>query len=1423
MINLEAGTTQKPKPMALLSLVILIGSVVPLALFLLIIEGAGAEGETWQYVDLVWMSKLHLLLGAGLLFLAVTTAILAITHYFIKRELAIPLFGGALAINGVLEAVHGALVSDFVVPVLAFGSWWALQTFSAISLLTAMALYSISRFSTHENDKKILVISLTVGLLLLAISIVQVWQPHWLVSYLQTDSLSAILVSYVPLQLWLFAGIVVYPLFYNQVPNFVISAIFIGVIPQAAAEIYILARSEYLYDGQFLVAHLLRALGFVIPWAALSLDFIRAYREDAENTSRLDAARDTLSVQAKQLVQANKSLESHIAERQVIEEELRHRLMVEEMLASISRLFVLEPTPNLAEVLRYLGEVFGAEIGYLLVMDPQTQKESLHCWHNNIEYLDQNDRYLSLYMEDEWLNLLKAGQHILVTDAQTVPSGSYLESLCKFRRARSLVLVPIMRNEHNYAGFIEYDSLSGGHRWTERDAQVVRVVAEYIASYFDRKTAYQALENSERRFRQLTEATFEGILIHQKRKIIEVNPALAEMFGYRVAELEGTSILELIAPKSISEVEQMTATTHWNPMDIFGVRKDGSQFLCEISAKEIDYRGETVQVVVVRDITEHRDAIQDLAFSEARFRSFIESSNDVVTVLTESGEIAYQSPTEGYLSAADDSYGSEHFLSYVDPEDREIAATALQKFWRGETQTKRFEVRFMKANGEHAYMESMLSWIEFRDQKACLINSRDVTHRKLYEQNITESESRHRALVEAIPDAMIRVDDSGTILDFEIPEEDILSERLDESVFNQKVWEVLPELNQQRFTQLLHTLLTKQEPKIYDITINTDQGISYREVRMNPVEPNQTLVLLRDTTETRRAIEALRESEERYALAALGANDGLWDWDVPAEQIYFSPRWWTILGCDAHEMDNSVDAWFSRVHPEDLPSLKQALFVEQRGVLTHIETEFRMFHSDGSIRWILCRGIAVSDSEGNLKRLAGSQTDITDRKSAEEQLLHDAFHDSLTSLPNRALMVDHLENAVERAKRHKDYRFAVLFLDLDSFKVVNDSLGHLAGDQLLIKIARRLESCVRPGDTVARLGGDEFTVLLDYIHDFDEAEVVAERIRAALERPFNLDGQNVFSSASMGIAQSSAEYESAEDILRDADTAMYQAKYKGRGQREVFEKDMHTTAVELLQLETDLRLAVERNEFVLHYQPILDIENRTVLGFEALVRWNHPKRGLLSPTDFIPTAEETGLIVPIGRWVLMEGCKHLKEWQNENPDIYLSVNMSSQQLLEEQIYEDVNHALTRTGINPNTLKIEITESLLVNNEETTKSLLQRITELGVNLYIDDFGTGYSSLSYLHRFPINSLKIDRSFVNRLGSGRGAPSVVGTILSLADNMGISVIAEGVENEYQVNELRELRCRYAQGFYYSEPLEFPQAALLAKSPILPTRQLH
>lgn len=1422
-MNLEAGSTQKPKPMALLTLIILIGSVVPLAAFLLVTEGSSVGGDVWQYYDLVWMSKFHLLLGAGLLFLSAATAMLALTHYVIKRELAIPLFGGALAINGVLEAVHGVLLSDFVEPVLAFGSWWCLQTFSAISLLAAMALYSLSRLSTQEYDKQILGVSIAVGALLLSISSIQVWQPQWLVNYLQTNSLAAVLVSYVPLQLWLFAGIVVYPLFYNQVPNFVISAIFIGVIPQAVAEIYILARSDYLYDGQFLVAHLLRALGFVIPWAALSLNFIRAYRKDAENTSRLDAARETLSVQAKQLVQANGSLESHIAERQLIEQELRHQLMVEEMLASISRLFVLEPTPNLAEVLRYLGEVFGAEIGYLLVSDPQTQKESLHCWHNNVGYLDHNDRYLSLYMEEEWLSLLKAGQHIVVTDCQSVPDGSFLQALCKFRRARSLVLVPIMRNEHNYAGFIEYDSLSGGHRWTERDAQVVRVVAEYIASYFDRKTAYQALENSERRFRQLTEATFEGILIHQKRKIIEVNPALAEMFGYSAPELEGSSILGLIAPKSIPEVEQMTATTRWNPTDILGVRKDGSQFLCEISAKEIDYRGETVQVVVVRDVTEHRDAIQDLAFSEARFRSFIEGSNDVVTVLTENNQIAYQSPTEAYLCVPDEHYNSEHFLSYVDPEDREIAATVLKEFWRTEHQSKRFEVRFMKANGEHAYMESMLSWIEFRDQKACLINSRDVTHRKLYEQNITESESRHRALVEAIPDAMIRVDESGTILDFEIPEEDMLSERMNESVLEKKVWEVLPELQAQRFAQMLQTVLHNNVSEIYDVTIATDQGTSYREVRMNPGESNQALVLLRDTTETRRAIEALRESEERYALAALGANDGLWDWDVPSNQIYFSPRWWAILGYDAHEMENSVEAWFSRVHPEDLEALKQSLFVEQWGVLTHLEAEFRMFHSDGSIRWILCRGIAVSDSEGKLKRLAGSQTDITDRKSAEEQLLHDAFHDSLTNLPNRALMVDHLENAVARAKRHKDYKFAVLFLDLDSFKVVNDSLGHLAGDQLLIKIARRLESCVRPGDTVARLGGDEFTVLLDYIHDFDEAEVVAERIHCALERPFNLDGQNVFSSASMGIAQSSAEYESAEDILRDADTAMYQAKFKGRGQREVFEKDMHTTAVELLQLETDLRLAVERNEFVLHYQPILDIDNREVLGFEALVRWNHPKRGLLSPTDFIPTAEETGLIVPIGRWVLMEGCKHLREWQQENSDIYLSVNMSSQQLAEEQIYEDVSHALTQTGINPNTLKIEITESLLVNNEDTTRGLLKRITELGVHLYIDDFGTGYSSLSYLHRFPINSLKIDRSFVNRLGSGRGAPSVVGTILSLADNMGINVIAEGVENEFQVNELKELRCRFAQGFYYSEPLELLQAASLAKSPTLPARQLH
>lgn len=568
------------------------------------------------------------------------------------------------------------------------------------------------------------------------------------------------------------------------------------------------------------------------------------------------------------------------------------------------------------------------------------------------------------------------------------------------------------------------------------------------------------------------------------------------------------------------------------------------------------------------------------------------------------------------------------------------------------------------------------------------------------------------------------------------------------------------------------------------------------------------------TLELSQVVEALRESEERYALAAQGANDGLWDWNLKTDEIYYSTRWKTMLGWEKSEILNSSEEWFQRVHPDDIERVKAEIATHLDGLTPHFETEHRMQHKDGSYHWMLNRGVAVRDSEGRAYRMAGSQTDITERKLAEEQLLHDAFHDALTNLSNRALFMDRLSSAVARGKRRDDYFFGVLFLDVDRFKVINDSLGHILGDQLLIAIARRLESCLRPGDTVARLGGDEFSILLEDITDVTDCTRVAERILQELTVAFNLKGHEVFATASIGIAPFSQVYDRAEDILRDADTAMYRAKALGKARHQVFDKTMHARAVALLQLETDLRRAVERQEFRLFYQPIVNLRTLRIQGFEALVRWQHPHRGLLPPSELIPVAEETGLIVPIGRWVLQEACRQMQEWHTEFPTEFplsISVNLSGKQLSQPDLIQDVYRVLQETHLEADSLTLEITESVIMENAETAASMLAQLRELDVHLHIDDFGTGYSSLSYLHRFPVNTLKVDRSFVNRIGVDDENTEIVKTILTLAKNLGMDVIAEGVETHEQLKHLRTLGCHYAQGFLFSMPVDSDHAKLL------------
>jgi diguanylate cyclase (GGDEF)-like protein/PAS domain S-box-containing protein len=594
-----------------------------------------------------------------------------------------------------------------------------------------------------------------------------------------------------------------------------------------------------------------------------------------------------------------------------------------------------------------------------------------------------------------------------------------------------------------------------------------------------------------------------------------------------------------------------------------------------------------------------------------------------------------------------------------------------------------------------------------------------------------------------------------------------------------------------------------------------------------------TVVTFQDITERKRGEEALRESEERYALAVQGANDGIWDWNLKTNEVYYSPRWKSMLGYADAEIGNTSDEWFKRVHPEDLEWVQMRINAHLAGLTPYFENEHRMQHQDQGYRWMLTRGLAVRDPvSGIATRIAGSQTDITARKQAEERLLHNAFYDALTDLPNRALLVDRLQHAIHRAKRNENYLFAVLFLDLDRFKVINDSLGHMLGDQLLVIIAQRLSHCIRPGDTVARLGGDEFVVLLEDIKDLSSVTSVANRIQQDLGKPFSLGGHDVFTTASIGIALSAMGYDRSEDLLRDADTAMYWAKAQGRARYEIFNPTMHTRAVALLQLETDLRRAVaviesedplsdvkqrDRQEFQLYYQPIVSLKTRQIIGFEALVRWQHPQRGMISPTDFVPISEETGLIVPLGNWVLQEACRQMRRWQTQFvtiPPLTISVNLSGRQFTP-QLISQISHTLHATGLNAESLKLEITESVLMENADAVVTMLSQLKALGIQLAIDDFGTGYSSLSHLHRFPIDTLKIDRSFTSKIDQDGEQLAIVRTIMTLAWNLGMDVVAEGIETPKQLAQLRSLQCEYGQGYLFSRPVSAQDAEALMSIP--------
>jgi PAS domain S-box-containing protein len=554
-------------------------------------------------------------------------------------------------------------------------------------------------------------------------------------------------------------------------------------------------------------------------------------------------------------------------------------------------------------------------------------------------------------------------------------------------------------------------------------------------------------------------------------------------------------------------------------------------------------------------------------------------------------------------------------------------------------------------------------------------------------------------------------------------------------------------------------------------------------------------------------------SENAADMIALVGSDG--------RRLYNSPAYQKVLGYSAEDLKSTSS--FEQIHPDDRLRVLEA--AEKARLTGRGERmEYRVRHKDGSWRTLESTASPIRNAKGQTDKLVIVNRDITERKRAEEMLAHNAFHDGLTNLPNRALFLDRLQHTLTLSKRHPNYKFAVLLIDVDEFRLVNDSMGHSAGDELLIQIGQRLRESVRRADmvsrprisytpdqpldddTLARLGGDEFAILLDDIRDPVEAVRVAERLQAELAAPFLVDQQEIVISASIGISASTSPHAQAEDLLRDADIAMYRAKRAGKARCEVSDPAMHANAVKRLQLETDLRKAFDQAEFRVYYQPIVWLQTGRIAGFEALTRWQRPE-GILAPMEFIAVAEETGLIIPMNRQLLREACQHLRSWQSEfpsSPPLTMSVNLSSREFAQPDLASEIGRVLDQTGVDPGCLQLEIIETIAMGDAEKSGHVLAHLKALGVRLSIDDFGTGYSSLSRLRRIPVDTLKIDRAFISNMDRDPESREIVRIIIMLAHNLGLKAVAEGTETEGQVNLLKQLNCEMAQGYFFSRPAD-------------------